>query len=134
MRLIGGSSYREGRVEVFYNGAWGTVCDDDWDLNDAHVVCRSMGFGDAREATTWASFGRGSVNIAFDNVGCSGNERSIFDCSNMGYRVHDCRHSGDAGVKCSGEYLLFNVPCAIPPFKRKNFVPPTQKKKKKKNT
>ena len=86
VRLVGGNSYREGRVEVFYNGAWGTVCDDDWDLNDAHVVCRSMGFGDASEATTSANFGEGSVNIAYDNVRCSGNEGSIFNCPNRGHQ------------------------------------------------
>ena len=87
MRLIGGSSYREGRVEVFYNGAWGTVCDDDWDLIDAHAICRSMGFGDASEATTDASFGQGSVEIAFDNVNCNGSERSIFECPHRGHRT-----------------------------------------------
>ena len=99
VRLVnGGASY--GRVEVYYSGQWGTVCDDDWDINDANVVCRQLGFSRASGATAGATYGQGSGTIWMDDVGCQGGEASLLLCAHNGMGNEDCSHSEDAGVEC----------------------------------
>ena len=99
LRLVGGASDREGRVEVYHNGTWGTVCDDSWDITDANVVCRQLNYSRATSALGEAYFGAGSGPIHYDEVGCTGTEARLTDCAHI--RVHDCSHSEDAGVVCS---------------------------------
>ena len=103
VRLVGGSGPHEGHVEVLHNGAWGTVCDDGWDLQDATVVCRQLGYGRAVAALGSATFGEGSGPIWYDNVRCNGSEASITQCAHDGLGVHNCDHKLDAGVICSSE-------------------------------
>ena len=104
---MGGSSYNEGRVEVNYNGEWGTVCDDGWDYIDAGVVCRQLGFGSSGSSYTGAYFGQGSGPIWLDSVVCTGNEATVANCGHFGVNVtRFCSHYEDAGVRCSGEIGL----------------------------
>ena len=103
VRLVGGSSYNEGRVEVYYNGQWGTVCDDGWDDTDAGVLCRQLGFGLSGTAIGLAGFGQGSGSIWLGNVTCTGNESILASCGHRGVGVtRYCSHGDDAGVRCSG--------------------------------
>ncbi|XP_056143572.1 deleted in malignant brain tumors 1 protein-like [Lampris incognitus] len=101
VRLVDGSNRCRGRVEVYHSDQWGTVCDDDWDMADAEVLCRQLGCGRATEIKTGAAFGPGTGQIWMDNVGCSGSECSLMECSHGGFGKHNCDHSEDAGVVCS---------------------------------
>ena len=87
-------------MEVYHNGAWGTVCDDDWDIDDAHVVCRQLGFRYALNGYGSAHYGQGTGAILLDDVECSGSESSLFSCRHGGVGNHECSHSEDASVRC----------------------------------
>ena len=99
VRLVGGS-YSAGQVELYYNGAWGTVCGDDWDINDAGVFCRQLGFRYALDANQSAHYGLGTKQILLGDVNCLGNESSLFSCKHRGVGNHTCGHSKKANVRC----------------------------------
>ncbi|XP_036920181.1 galectin-3-binding protein isoform X2 [Sturnira hondurensis] len=103
MRLADGKATNQGRVEIFYQGQWGTVCDNLWDLLDASVVCRALGFKNATDALGQAAFGPGTGPVMLDEVQCTGTEPSLANCSSLGWLTSMCRHSQDAGVICSNE-------------------------------
>ncbi|XP_078055558.1 neurotrypsin-like isoform X2 [Mustelus asterias] len=100
VRLVDGENRKEGRVEVFLNGEWGSVCDDGWTDRDARVVCRQLGYSGQSKARTMAYFGEGHGAIHLDNVRCAGHENSLDECGTSGFGIHNCWHSEDAGVIC----------------------------------
>ncbi|KAI8510850.1 Angiopoietin 4 [Branchiostoma belcheri] len=98
VRLADGSTPLEGRVEVRVGtSAFGTVCDDRWDLKDAQVVCRQLGFGKALA---------GDGKIWLDGVDCEGSETSLGDCHSAHFGHSDCSHKEDAGVVCEGKLAV----------------------------
>ncbi|CAL8357729.1 unnamed protein product [Boreogadus saida] len=101
VRLVAGESRREGRVEVFLGGQWGSVCDDGWNDLNAAVVCRQLGYMGPAKGRSMAYFGEGRGPIHLDNVRCSGAESHLGACPAEGQGdAHNCRHSEDAGVIC----------------------------------
>ncbi|KFU90031.1 Macrophage receptor MARCO, partial [Chaetura pelagica] len=95
IRIVGGGT--RGRVEIFNQGTWGTICDDGWGLEDATVACRMLGYTRAISAFTAAS---GSGRIWLDDVNCKGNEQSIYECEKPAWGVNNCSHNEDAGLEC----------------------------------
>ena len=102
IRLVNGNTAGEGRVEIFHNNSWATVCDDDWDDTDAGVVCRQLGLSSSGSAVSFAGFGQGTGFILLDNVSCIASKSNIFECRHNGFENHDCSHREDAGVRCGG--------------------------------
>ena len=100
LRLVNGRTYNEGRVEVFDNGEWGTVCGETWADKEARVVCRQLGLPhENAEAKLRGYFDRGSGNIHLNNINCNGFEESLWSCKrNQG--SGNCYHSSDVGVIC----------------------------------
>ena len=109
MRLVNGADETEGRVEVSVDGVWGTVCDDYWNIDDAHVVCRQLGYtaGATNSYYGWQhSFGQGTGDIWLDDVQCQGHEENIGNCFHNGIGEHNCAHYEDAGVKCNSKFRV----------------------------
>ncbi|NXL62041.1 C163A protein, partial [Chordeiles acutipennis] len=99
VRLAGGTGRCAGRVEVYVNGTWATVCQDTWDLQDATVVCRQLGCGSALAAPGAARFGPGLWPPWPDAGGCAGTEASLWGCPVLSR--HSCQRGGGAGAVCS---------------------------------
>ena len=141
VRLMGGQMSHEGRVELCFNGRWGTVCDDGWDQQDAAVVCRQLGFSTATAnskdggppmkllvtptfiinfvpcldslAAIRALYGEGEGPIFLDNVGCEGDEVSLLACSAQELGMNNCNHGEDAGVLCPGMTVEHVYMCTL---------------------
>ena len=107
VRLVDGPTEYEGRVEVYHNGEWGTVCDNGWDLNDAQVVCNELGGGRAIAAKHGSFYEKSSGNIWLDDVRCIGTELTIRSCSHNRWGSYNCGHSQEAGVQCTSGTFRF---------------------------
>ena len=132
VRLAGSSSSStRGRVELCHNSQWGTICDNDWDNNDAEVTCKQLKYSSygsydymytssylldflillwshlvGAQSESNAIFGQGSGSIWLSDVGCNGTEGRLLDCSTGAVGGHTCSHSDDAGVTCNTSKLL----------------------------
>ncbi|VVC45038.1 C-type lectin fold,Low-density lipoprotein (LDL) receptor class A, conserved site,Kringle-like fold,SRCR [Cinara cedri] len=101
IRLAGGNSTNEGRVEVKVLGEWGVICDDKFDLREANVVCRELGFLGAIVTKPNSYFGvPNHTRFVLDDLNCNGNESSLYSCQFKEWEVHDCNAQESVGVVC----------------------------------
>ncbi|KAK3544478.1 hypothetical protein QTP86_013135 [Hemibagrus guttatus] len=98
LRLSGGKGSCSGRLEVYHNSTWGSVCDDQWNIRNAQVVCRQLGCGSALSADRKVSSGSGEGTIWLNRVKCRGDEIHLWDCHRSLKKHTDCSH---AGVTCA---------------------------------
>ena len=99
VRIVGDrtvSGGRRGRLEVFHNDMWGTVCSDNFDDLDADVACRQMGYRTGVVSGMLAGVG----NVWMDDVACDGTEDVLADCTFAGWGVENCSHSQDVRITC----------------------------------
>uniref|UniRef100_A0A1X7STL2 SRCR domain-containing protein n=1 Tax=Amphimedon queenslandica TaxID=400682 RepID=A0A1X7STL2_AMPQE len=82
VRLLGGGFENEGTVQICYGGLWGLVSDNQWDVNDANVVCYQLGFGGGNAlAILNNQYGKPNMTIHIRNVACLGNETFLDNCT-----------------------------------------------------
>ena len=122
VRLVGGSTEYEGRVEVCINRAWGTICSRyyGWSTSDINVVCRQLGHQGLGMKTAYKNndlsyilgsypyyrFEPGVGPIFMSYVQCSGTESNLLECSyRQSFQYSYCSHSVDAGLSCEGTQL-----------------------------
>ena len=103
-RLAGDTNRNRGRAEMFKDGKWHSICGEDWDLRDAEVLCRSLGFSGAISATSGGSHFSPGIGAPWPiRIMCEGNEGSLDECeqnSTLSYQKH-CSHNNIAGAVCS---------------------------------
>ena len=112
VRLQGPSSEQgSGRVELLHEGRWGTICNDGWDIKDAQVVCRQLGYLNAVRVLPSYLVPNGTGQIWLDEVRCIGSEENLTSCYHRGWGIHNCQHDKDAGVECSstGSWTFSNL-------------------------
>ncbi|XP_076103067.1 uncharacterized protein LOC143072142 isoform X1 [Mytilus galloprovincialis] len=127
IRLIGGSSSSEGTVLVFHDNKWGSICDHNWDIRDAHVVCRQLGYPRALQYVHGSRFGRGRTDesilrrVWLADVYCRGSEQTISACWNPGWGTFYRRHRNSCGGhRHSAGVVCLNIPTPAP-----TTLPPT---------
>ena len=106
IRLSGSSSKTAGRVEVCVESVWTSLCDQSWDLSDAMVACRHLGYSPYGAMPTYGCYTEEQLSFGITSLNCNGLEQSLFNCSHSNPSLHNCASYNDAGLLCQGNVLF----------------------------
>ena len=114
VRIRGGANHLEGRVEVFNDGIWGTVCAEGWGIEEAMTVCRQLNLGYASEAVTEQNFSRTDLEVIMSGVQCHINDISIYHCEHDEWKNTTCSDKKkSAGVVCVSGKTFTLFACSV---------------------
>ncbi|XP_071504911.1 neurotrypsin-like [Diadema antillarum] len=102
VRLVDGPSPQAGRVEIFHENSWGTICDNTWSSTEAEVVCQQLGYDAVAVPLEYFEPGDGAIHVS--NLSCSGQESTLASCLNVNFGSTGCDHTEDVGVRCEFAY------------------------------
>ena len=102
VRLVGGKSENEGRVEIYYNNTWGTVCSYYWDNRDSDTLCLQLGYTGAIKYYLSPLSDKESSPVWMNRVQCNAYEICLGKCQFTGFGNNQCQHSQDVFVSCKG--------------------------------
>jgi lysyl oxidase-like protein 2/3/4 len=114
VRLTDGTTSNCGRVEVFYGGEWGTICDDNWTERDATVICKQLGYERGVQSFNEIEFGSCLGPIWLEDLSCSEFDNSVMDCSHNGWGMHNCTREDSVDVCCDPRPLSLPVRLTCP--------------------
>ncbi|XP_076080008.1 adhesion G protein-coupled receptor B2-like [Mytilus galloprovincialis] len=106
LRLVGSNGPRGGRLEVYYNHQWGTVCHDNFDVVSARVACRQLMYSTNEVEIYTAGGASSNTKIWMDEVRCNGDYLRLEDCRRNSWGSNDCSHSDNIGIKCLGKCVV----------------------------
>ena len=105
LRLVNGTGLCSGRVEVKSNQSWVSVCEGDFDQQDAEVVCRQLGCG-APSVLQGALYGEVNASMWTKEFQCEGSESVLLDCRTSDSTRNTCSPDSTVGLTCSGKLSI----------------------------
>ena len=105
LRLIGGTGNGNGRLEIYRNGRWGTICSNDWDKNATQVACRQLNF--TVGLSEGRDFGYSLDGVVLNTAICTGEEKRLLDCNTTDSSRTRCSIIGIVGIYCSSKFIVF---------------------------
>ena len=106
VRLSGSTSEYAGRVEICIESTWTSLCDQSWDLRDAQVACRELGYSPYGAMPTNGCYTEGQLSFGITSLNCTGSEDCLLNCSHSNPVLYNCGSHNDAGLICQGNEIL----------------------------